>query len=102
MSVTAEMDTLESSARPMSMTVSPHPAEMVESVRTELGTMSVFVPRAGTERIARRTRKAAERQPVKTTPFVSTSSRITSAPVPPAPMERNVRLHLKDVLETPA
>ena len=100
LSVTVEMDTLASSARPMSMIVSRHPAEMVASVRIELGTMSVSVPRAGSERIARRMRRVAERRLVRTTPCVSTCSRITSAPVPPALMAKSVRPHPRDVLET--
>jgi len=101
LSVTAGMDTLENSVRLTSMIASRHPAEMVESVRIELETMSVSVPRDGSERIARRMRKVAERRLVKTTRCVSTCSRITSAPVPPALMAKSVKLHQKDVLETP-
>ena len=47
LSASAEMDTQESSVRPMWMTVTPHLAEMVENARTWLETMSADVPMDG-------------------------------------------------------
>jgi len=102
LTASAEMYTLESSARPMWMTVTPHPAEMVENVRTWLETMNVDVLKAGLARTVRRMRRAAVRPLVRTMLFVWTSSKTSSVPAHLELMVRSVRPHPRDALETPA